>query len=59
MPWDTMIGVSRRAWARNENAVTTVMRYNSEFAETDHITLPYESEKDDEYIKAALAEAQK
>ncbi len=28
MPWDTMIGVSRRSWARNENALTTVMEYN-------------------------------
>ena len=59
MPWDTMIGVSRRAWARNENAVTTVMEYNEMYKGQDHITLPYEAEKDDEYIKAALSEAHK
>ncbi|MBP3486308.1 MAG: urocanate hydratase, partial [Oscillospiraceae bacterium] len=59
MPWDTMIGVSRRAWGRCENAVTTVMEYNEMYKGQDHITLPYEAEKDAEYIKAALAEVQK
>ena len=28
MPWDTMVGVARRSWARNENAMTTVAEYN-------------------------------
>ncbi len=41
MPWDTMVGVSRRAWARNENALQTVEAYNEEFSETDHITVPF------------------
>ena len=40
MPWDTMVGVSRRAWARNENALSTVSEYNELNRETDHITLP-------------------
>ncbi|MBQ9950746.1 MAG: urocanate hydratase [Clostridia bacterium] len=40
MPWDTMVGVSRRAWARNENALTTVEEYNELYKETDHITVP-------------------
>ncbi len=40
MPWDTMVGVSRRAWARNENALETVKQYNEDYKETDHITLP-------------------
>lgn len=53
MPWDTMIGVSRRSWARNENALTTVMEYNKQFAATDHITLPYEA--DDTLVQEALA----
>ena len=41
MPWDTMIGVSRRAWATNENALSTVAEYNKLYAGQDHITLPY------------------
>ncbi len=41
MPWDTMVGVSRRAWARNENALTTVVEYNEMYKGQDHITLPY------------------
>ncbi len=40
MPWDTMVGVSRRAWARNENALEAVGIYNDLYKETDHITLP-------------------
>lgn len=41
MPWDVMSGVSRRAWARNENAVATAAEYNLSHRGTDHITLPY------------------
>ena len=40
MPWDTMVGVSRRAWARNENAISTAKEYNELYADSDHITLP-------------------
>lgn len=57
MPWDTMVGVSRRSWARNENALTTAMEYNKKFAATDHITLPYEAE--DTLIQEALASVEK
>lgn len=32
MPWDTMVGVARRSWARNDNAVTTAMEYNRLYA---------------------------
>ena len=46
MPWDTMIGVSRRAWATNENALTTVAEYNKMYEGQDHITLPYIADKD-------------
>ena len=52
IPWDVMIGVSRRSWARNENAIETALAYNRQFKATDHITLPYVAE--DELVKAAL-----
>ena len=46
MPWDTMIGVSRRAWATNENALTTVAEYNKLYEGQDHITLPYIADRE-------------
>ena len=52
MPWDTMVGVARRSWARNENAMATAAEYNQKFRETDHITLPYVAE--DQVVEAAL-----
>lgn len=45
MPWDVMGGVSRRAWARNENAIETCMEYNEIMAGKDHITLPYRTDE--------------
>jgi len=48
MPWDVMGGVARRAWARNENAVSTSMDYNK-MSDENHITLPYLTNED--YIK--------
>lgn len=41
IPWDTMVGVSRRAWARNENSIETVAEYNELYKGSDHITLPF------------------
>ena len=41
MPWDTMIGVSRRNWAGNPNSMSTVAEYNELYAGQDHITMPY------------------
>jgi urocanate hydratase len=41
MPWDVMVGVARRSWARNPNACATAEEYNRTCADTDHITLPY------------------
>jgi len=41
MPWDVMGGVARRAWARNENSITTSIEYNQNNEGTDHITIPY------------------
>lgn len=41
IPWDTMVGVSRRAWARNENSISTCIEYNEIYKDSDHITIPY------------------
>ena len=57
MPWDTMVGVSRRAWARNENALTTAAEYNLENAGSSHITLPYLA--DDAVVTEAAASIRK
>ena len=54
MPWDTMCGVARRAWARNENSISTVEEYNLVKSATDHITLP--NIVSDDIIKSAAAE---
>jgi len=55
MPWDVMGGVARRAWARNENSISTGMEYNMENKDTDHITLPYIPKE--ELIKNLVAKA--
>lgn len=49
MPWDVMGGVARRAWARNENSISTCIEYNNKFNDTDHITIPYVA--DDKLVK--------
>ncbi len=41
MLWDVMVGVARRAWARNDNSITTCVEYNTLREGKDHITLPY------------------
>jgi urocanate hydratase len=41
IPWDVMGGVARRAWARNENSITTGITYNKLRQGSDHITLPF------------------
>jgi len=40
MLFDVMGGVSRRAWARNENAISTSVEYNS-IDNNSHITIPH------------------
>lgn len=45
IPWDTMVGVARRAWARNENAMSTSAEYNKIRTE-DHITIPFVADAD-------------
>ncbi len=46
MPWDAMVGVARRSWARNENSISTSIEYNKEFKDTDHITIPFLVDED-------------
>jgi urocanate hydratase len=40
LEWDAMSGVSRRAWARNPNAVETVEQWNATNADRGHVTEP-------------------
>jgi len=46
MPWDTMVGVSRRAWARNEHSIETCENYNREYGADNHITIPFKAKDD-------------
>jgi len=57
IPWDVMVGVARRNWARCENSISTVAEYNEEFKEEDHITMPYVA--DDNLIENAFKEYKK
>jgi urocanate hydratase len=50
--WDVMVGVARRSWARNPNAMKTAAAFNLKNAATDWITLPYIA--DEEIIKKSL-----
>jgi urocanate hydratase len=52
MPWDTMVGVARRNWARNEHAMEVCAEYNEMMKGADHITMPYVA--DDAVVEAAL-----
>lgn len=47
MSWDVISGVARRAWARNENALSTVETFNRKRSD-GHITLPFLA--DDAYL---------
>lgn len=40
LDWDAMSGVSRRAWARNENAISTIDEWNEQNQDHGHITTP-------------------
>ncbi|MDD2495049.1 MAG: urocanate hydratase [Tissierellia bacterium] len=46
IPWDAMVGVSRRSWARNEHSIETTIDYNKQFEGKDHITIPYLADDD-------------
>ena len=54
--WDVMAGVARRAWARNENAIETVMEYNQLMERRDCLTLP--ALASDDLIERTLAQAE-
>ncbi len=41
IPWDVMVGVARRSWARCENSIETTIEYNKNYGEYNSITLPY------------------
>lgn len=46
MIWDVMGGVARRAWARNEHAITTAREFNRIYPENYHITEPFLVDED-------------
>ncbi|MFO7888066.1 MAG: urocanate hydratase [Eubacteriales bacterium] len=46
IPWDAMVGVARRNWARCENSIDTASQYNKKFQGEDHITIPYVANDD-------------
>lgn len=41
MLWDVMGGVARRSWARNENSIETVEKFNEKYHGSAYITLPH------------------
>jgi len=41
LDWDVMGGVARRAWARNEHAIETVVEWNKRLGEKGQISLPH------------------
>ena len=41
LSWDVMGGVSRRSWARNENAVERTVEWNQKHKDEGQITVPY------------------
>ena len=52
--WDVNCGVSRRAWARNENALRVALEWNENNKEKGQITLPFLA--DDELIDSVIDE---
>jgi urocanate hydratase len=52
IPWEGMSGVARRAWARNENALSVAADFNRERVGNEQITLPYLV--DDDIIRRAV-----
>ena len=41
LDWDVMGGVARRAWARNEHAIETVIEWNQRLGSKGQISVPY------------------
>ena len=46
MLWDVIGGVARRAWARNEHSIETIVEFNQNYAGKGHATLPYIPEEE-------------
>ncbi len=46
LDWDVHGGVARRAWARNDHAIETMIEWNEEHKGRGHVTLPYKAEED-------------
>lgn len=55
MLWDTMCGVSRRNWARNEHSMETSIEFNRVHKDDSHITIPYLA--DDALVDALVDKA--
>lgn len=60
MLWDTMVGVSRRNWARNPHSMETSMEYNKEH-EHSHITIPFLADEElvENLVEKALSNHRK
>jgi len=41
-----MVGVSRRSWGRNKNALDTVNKFNDKYSDKYKVTTPYIAEDD-------------
>lgn len=52
LSWDVMGGVARRNWARNENAIDTVVKWNQKHNGEGQITIPYLCDED--YLKSLI-----
>jgi urocanate hydratase len=52
LSWDVMGGVARRAWARNDGAISTSAQWNQKHGEEGAITLPEPA--DDEYLDSLI-----
>jgi urocanate hydratase len=50
--WDVNCGVSRRAWARNKNALEIAYAWNKKNENRGQITLPFMS--DDEFLNDVI-----
>lgn len=57
MLWDVIGGVSRRAWARNEHSIETIVEFNKNYAGKAHVTLPFLP--DEALIEEVVAKALK
>lgn len=46
MQWDVINGLARRSWARNENAIDTVVEWNERNSNSGQITIPFQADND-------------